>query len=228
MLTRLTDLFALRSWRAEALNAVICSPDYQRTRHGRIRELTVEVATLFKVFNKEKDWNKLCLACQEEIIKPAVQLHEKLMTSTHHFYMDLNTYVVWNSSQSLEMSPDFMDDLPNLKCENILQNRKPFNVTKLEPRPTKEQLYRDLTNVATIVPALYMRQVGKGDIIKDPTAVRPQQMLVAWGPQEKRDRFVESGEPNVLHRLCFSRDKQERAEGGVGHSWAQWRNLQWG
>ncbi|KAH6848110.1 hypothetical protein B0I37DRAFT_376708 [Chaetomium sp. MPI-CAGE-AT-0009] len=220
------DLFALRTWRAEALNAVICSPDYHRARHGRIRELTAEVASLFKVFRREKDWNKLCLACQEGIIKPAVTLHEKLMTSTHHFYLDLNPYILWNSRQELEMSPDFLQDLPKLRCENILQNRKPFSVTKLDPQPSEEQLYKDLNNVATIVPALYMRQVGKGDVIKEPTVVRMQQVLVAWGPEEKREKFLANGERTLMHHLCFTRrDREERAQ--EGSVW-QWRGLQWG
>jgi hypothetical protein len=226
--TELADLFALRTWRAEALNAVICSPDYQKARHGRIRDLTTDAASLFKIFRKDKEWNKLCLACQESIIKPAIRLHEKLMTSTHHFYLDLNPYVLWNARQELEMSPEFIHDLPKLKCENILQHRKPFNITKLDPRPPKEQLYKELTNVATVVPALYMRQVGKGDVIKAPTAVRMQHVLVAWGTQERREKFLKNGERTLLHHLCFSRSERERAqEGGGSNAWAQWRNMPW-
>ena len=170
------------------------------------------MASLFNIFRKDEEWNKLCLACQDNIIKPAAKLHEKLMTSTDHFYLDLNTYVLLNARQGLELSPDFMHDLPKLKCENILQNRKPFNVTKIDPRPSKEQLYKELSNVATVVPALYMRQVGKGNVIKAPTAVRMQQVLVAWGPQERRDKFLKNGERTLLHHLCFSRsDKREHA-----------------
>jgi len=220
------DLFALRTWRAEALNAVICSPDYQRARHGRMRELTADLASLFKVFRKDKDWNKLCHACHESIVKPAVELHEKLMTSTHHFYLDLNPYIIWNGRQELEMSPEFLHDLPKLKCENILQNRKLFSVTKLDPQPSKQQLYKELSNVATVVPALYMRQVGKGDVIKEPTAVRMQQVLVAWGPEEKREKFLAKGERTLMHQLCFSRrDREERSQDSG--MWAQLR-LQWG
>jgi len=149
-----------------------------------------------------------------------VRLHEKLMTSTHHFYLDLDTYVVWNANQDLEMSPDFVRHLPALKCENILQNRKPFSLAKLDPRPGKEQLYRELVNVATVVPALYMRQVGKGDVIKEPTIVRPQVVLVAWGPEEKREKFVNNGERTLMHHLCFShRDRQD----GVVRSLMGWR-----
>ncbi|KAL2130857.1 hypothetical protein VTI74DRAFT_5847 [Chaetomium olivicolor] len=222
------DLFALRTWRAEALNAVICSPDYQRARSQRIRELTAEVASLFKIFKRDKDWSKLCYACQDSIVKPAVDLHEKLLVSTHHFYLDLNPYVLWNARQELEMSPDFLDDLPKLKCENILQNRKPFNVAKLDPQPTREQLYRELANVATVVPALYMRQVGSGDVIKEPTVVRPQQVLVAWGSQEKREKFLANGERTLMHRLYYSQRERERERGQEGGGWAQWRGMPWG
>jgi hypothetical protein len=185
------------------------------------------VASLFRVFRKDKDWNKLCVACQDGIIKPAVRLHEKLMTSTHHFYLDMNPYIIWTSRQELDISPDFLHDLPKLRCENILQNRKPFSLAKLDPQPSREQLCRELNNIAAVVPALYMRQVGKGDVIKEPTVVRMQHQLVAWGSEEKRDKFLANGERTLMHQLCISRrDREERAqEGGVGSGWALWRNL---
>ncbi|KXX73605.1 hypothetical protein MMYC01_209753 [Madurella mycetomatis] len=216
------DLFALRTWRAETMNAIICSPDYQRARAIRIKELTMELASLFRVFKKDKDWTKLCYSCQEEFIRPAVALHEKFVTSTHHFYLDLNPYMIWSGRQSLETSPDFLDDLVNLRCENILQNRKPFNVAKLDPQPTKEQLRRELANVVTVVPALYMRQVGKGDVIREPAVVRMQQVLVAWGPPEKRERFIMKGDRTLMHRLYHSqRARAERGQDGSG--WTPWR-----
>lgn len=182
----------------------------------------MELASLFRMFKKDKDWAKLCYSCQEEFIKPAVALHERFVTSTHHFYLDLNPYMIWSGRQNLETSPDFLDDLPNLKCENILQNRKPFNVAKLDPQPTKEQLHRELANVVTVVPALYMRQVGKGDVIKEPAVVRMQQVLVAWGPPEKRERFIMKGDRTMMYRLYHS--QRARAERGQDSSgWAPWR-----
>jgi hypothetical protein len=224
MVGRLIDLFTLRTWRAEAMNAVICSADYQRARAARIKELTIELTSTFKVFRKEKDWHKSCFSCQESVVKPAVEFHEKLLTSTHHFYLDLNPYIIWNARQELEMSPDFLDNLTKLKCENILQNRKPFIITKLDPKPTREQLLRDLVNVATIVPALCMRQIGKGDAIREPIVVRMQQVLVAWGSQEKRDKFTSNNERTIMNRLYYSsRERQDRNDG----VWAQWKSIPW-
>lgn len=223
----MADLFALRTWRAETMNAVICSPDYQKSRAARLRELTIELANLFKpVMKKDKDWSRTCPTIRDEIIKPAVALYERFLTSTHHFYLDLNTYMVWNGRQNLETTPDFVDNLAKLKCENILQNRKPFNVAKLDPRPTAEQLRRELTNVVTVVPALYMRQVGRADVLREPVLVRMQQVLVAWGPPEKREKFLANSERTLLHRLYnLQREKPER--GQEGSVWGNWRFSSW-
>ncbi|KAK0705552.1 hypothetical protein B0H67DRAFT_497653 [Lasiosphaeris hirsuta] len=223
------DLFALRTWRAEAFNAIICSEHYQAARTGRIKDLTLDLATSFKIFRgtRDKDWNKFCYSCQDSVIKPAITLQEKLLTSTHHFYLDLNPYIIWNLRQELETSPDFIINLPKLKCENILHNRKPFNIAKLDPRPTKDQLDKDLTNVLTVVPALYMRQIGKGDAIKEPMVVRKQQVLVAWGDDKKREKFSASyKERTLLNRLFFS--GQERSERPLNNILAPWKHITWG
>ncbi|KAK4135778.1 hypothetical protein BT67DRAFT_448710 [Trichocladium antarcticum] len=225
------DLFALRTWQAEGLNAVICSHDYQRARSARTRELTLELAAMFKPLRKDRDKTDFCHSCQQRVILPAVALHERLVTSTHHFYLDLNPYVVWNARRELEMSPDFLDHLPALRCENILQNRRPLHLARLDPPPTREQLCRGLTAVVSTVPALYMRQVGKGDVIRPPTAVRMQQVLVAWDPQARPERrWFADAQPTLMHRIYHAQagGRLEReGAGGSGGQWAQWRGMPW-
>ncbi|KAK0706053.1 hypothetical protein B0T26DRAFT_654715 [Lasiosphaeria miniovina] len=210
------DLFAMRTWRAEALNAVICSPEYQKGRADWIRELTLNLASTFKIFSK--DIQKFCVIWQDTVIKPAVALHEKMATSTHHFYTDLNTYMMWNPHHELAQNPNFLDDLHKLRCENILQHRKTFNIAKLSPKPTREQLSAKLTNVMAVVPALYMRQVGRSDIIKEPRLIRPQQMLVAWGGQEAREKFVANKERTLMNGVLYPKEKDRAHEGG----WLGW------
>ncbi|KAK3386618.1 hypothetical protein B0H63DRAFT_468101 [Podospora didyma] len=213
------DLFALRTWQAEALNALICTPEYRVGCTERTRELTIELATMFKPFRKEKDHSQFCCAWQDNVVIPAVRLNEKLLISTHHFYLDLNPFMVWNSSQTLETSPDFVNNLHRLRCENILQNRKPFNVDRLDPRPDEEELHKDLLHVVNVVPALYMRQIGRGDVIKAPMVIRKQQVLVAWGSQERKEKFMENSQRTLIHRLYYtplSREKQERGFDGGG------------
>ena len=207
-----TEEFALRTWRAEALNAIICSPSYQSQRGHRTRELTRDLVSLFSIFHKDKDWSRACYSCQDDVIKPAIAFHEKLLTSTHHFHLDLNPLVFWDSEQELQTSPEFFDNLPRIKCQNILQNRKLFNLAKLDTQPTREELIENLSIVVTVSPALYMRQIGKGDTIKEPAIVRQQQVLVAWGGQEKREKFMADAERTILNRIYYAgRDKPERA-----------------
>jgi hypothetical protein len=158
-----------------------------------------------------KDWNWLCLNFQDNCIKPAMKLHEKLLTSTHHFYLDLNPFIVWNPKQVLETSVEFYANLSNVNCENILQNRKAFNPAKLDPKPTREDLYNNLINVVTLTPGLYMRQIGRGDAIKEPALVRKQQMLVAWGDLEKRNKFLDGAERTLMNHVYFAKgDLPER------------------
>ncbi|KAK3683354.1 hypothetical protein B0T22DRAFT_246192 [Podospora appendiculata] len=220
------DTYALRTWRAEAMNAVICSPEYMEVRRVRIHDMTEELASVFKVLCKERDWNKICKSCVALIVKPAVELHEKFLISTHHYYLELEPMMGANSRHELAPTPEFYTSLPQVKCENILQNRKPFDLAKIEPKPTKEQLYKNLTNVTTIVPGLSLRMIGKGDALLEPKQVRMQQMLVAWGNQEKRDRFTANTERTLMNRLYYlSRDKPDRVSEGI---WSQFRHLQWG
>ncbi|KAL1839321.1 hypothetical protein VTJ49DRAFT_1649 [Mycothermus thermophilus] len=224
------DQYAMRTWRAETLNAAIHSPDYHQAKYARARDLTSELGSLFKVFRRDKeDYQHMLRNLHDNVIMPALRMHEKLMTSTHHFYLDLTTYMIWASrSQEFEPNPDFWRDVAQLRCENILQNRKPFNQSKLDPQPSMEDLFRDLVPVATVVPALKMRQVGKGDVIKEPTPVRQQQVLVAWGSVEKREKFREKGDRTLLNHIYYTpRERQERVQEGGGVSTVLWAFRGW-
>lgn len=142
-----------------------------------------------------------------------MKLYEKLQVSTHHFYLDVNPFMAWSTNGNLMSSAEFLDTLNTLDCRNVLQHRKAFNLAKLDPEPTPTELRHDLVNVCTVVPALMMRQVGQRDAIKEPVTVRKQQMLVAWGPEEKRRKFMENGEATIVAHLF-------QAGRGQGGGWS--------
>jgi hypothetical protein len=223
--TPLLDQFAIRTWRGEAFNAILCSPDYHAERKMWMKELTLNLVAGFKLFRKDKDFVAFCISCQDSVVKPALRLHEKLLTSTHHFYLDVNPHIVWNQQRDLEMSPDFFENLDKLQCDNILQNRKHFNVEKLDPAPTLEDLKASLTNVLTVVPGLYMRQIGKGDAIKPPIVVRKQQVLVAYGTPEKKQKFMDKGQRTLLSYVYFGQKERDRT---AENPWTAWRHIAWG
>nr|XP_036579957.1 uncharacterized protein CTRU02_10008 [Colletotrichum truncatum]KAF6787713.1 hypothetical protein CTRU02_10008 [Colletotrichum truncatum] len=216
------DLFAIRTWTAEAYNAIISSREFKGVREQKLRELTMELAGIFKIFCKKDRIDDFRKSFEQHCIKPAMQLYEKIQVSTHHFYFDINPYMVWGPNGDFQPSRDFFDDLHNLDCKNILHNRKAFNLSKMDPPPSEKELFHRLLNVCTLTPALYMRQIGRKDVIKEPQLVRRQEMLVAWGPQEKREAFMENGDQTLLSHLYAAKYERERAEAGG------WATFRWG
>lgn len=176
--------------------------------------MTVELGQILKVFCKKQDKvQAMYEGLDDNCIWPAMKLYEKLQVSTHHFYLDINPYIVWGPGGDLNTSPEFIDTLKKLNCKNVLQNRKVFDVARMDPEPSKKELYHHLLNVCTVVPALNMRQIGQKDSIKEPIVVRKQQMLVAYGEEEKRRKFVENGDRPIISHLYHS--KSDRS----GESW---------
>ncbi|KDN66060.1 hypothetical protein CSUB01_07208 [Colletotrichum sublineola] len=216
------DLFAIRTWTAEAYNAILSSRDFTGCRDKKERELTHELASMFKILCRRDKIEWFLNGFGAHCIKPAMQLYEKMQVSTNHFYFDINLYIICGPDGEIETSPDFFDNLLDLDCKNVLQNRKAVNFAKMDPPPSKMELYHRMLNVCTLTPALYMRQIGRNDTIKEPQTVRRQRMLVAWGPQEKRDIFLESGDRTLLYHLYCARSEREKQEAGG------WATFRWG
>ncbi|KAL7927806.1 hypothetical protein ACQKWADRAFT_13779 [Trichoderma austrokoningii] len=206
------DLFAVRTWTAESYNALMSAPQFRAVRTRRSKELTVGLAETLRIFCKKEKHPWFYQNTEERCIKPAMALYEKLQVATHHFYLDIQPYISWSGSNHIAHSPEFLECVEDLDCRNILHNRKAFNMNKMDPRPTKADLYNNLLNVCTVVPALYMRQIGQRDAIKAPSIVRKQQMLVAWGSDEKKDKFTEGADESLVHMLCIPKPRK-KAEG---------------
>lgn len=191
------------------------APQFKGVRNRRSRDMTMELADILRIFCKKDKYQWFCQNMEERCIKPAMALYEKLQVSTHHFYLDIQPYISWNPGSRFCLSQEFIECIDKLDCRNILHNRKAFNMAKIDPPPTKAELYVNLLNVCTVVPALYIRQIGQRDAIKAPSIVRKQQMLVAWGPEEKREKFVDDGDQSLVSMLYFPKTRK-RGEGWLG------------
>ncbi|KAK0389790.1 hypothetical protein NLU13_3363 [Sarocladium strictum] len=201
------DLFSVRNWTAEAYNALLSAPQFQKIRERLQRQLTMELAHKLKILCKKVDWDAFCKDISASCVQPAMQLYEKMQVSTHHFYLDINPMMAWRRDGSLITSPEFYDSVHQLDCQNILKNRKTFSLAKLDPQPSSKELSQGLLNVCAVTPALYMRRAGQRDAMKEPTLVRKQHSLVAWGPEEQRQEFLERGERTIAAQLLFSKEK---------------------
>jgi hypothetical protein len=181
--------------------------------------MTSELFSLLRIWVKKDKFQWFFDNMEENCITPAMKLYEKLQVSTHHFYLDVNPYIMWGPGGELSTSTDFLDNLRNLDCKDVLKSRKAFNIARMDPEPTKKELYHHLLNVCTLAPALYMRQIGRRDAIKEPVLVRRQQMLVAWGPSEKRDKFKENGDRTIVSHIYCLRTERERLESWAPKFW---------
>jgi len=191
---------------AEGYLAIMASPQFSSVRDKHAKEMTVALARLLRIFAKSDDVPGFILNMEEHCVRPAMRLYEKLQVSTHHFYLDLNPYLFWGaaggtgSDPQILASEDFYHHLDDFDCRNLVQNRKAVALAKMNPPPGLAELRRDMYNVCTVTPALYMRRVGRKDAIKEPILVRKQQMLVAYGSQEKRAKFMQ-GERTILNHI---------------------------
>ena len=209
------DEVAVRTWQAEAFSAILSSPNYKKERDDRVISLALEMTAALKPFGKEKDESAIFESFQNSVIVPAVLLHEKFLTSTHHFYLEMEPHMTWSKDGIPEALPSFLDELraeKKLDCRNIMQNRSPLRPPKPGvPPPTRAELERNTENVLTLTPGLFMRRVGGEGISamaatvtappRLPTTIRKQQMLVASASPEAIDQFISSGSPTLMRRL---------------------------
>ncbi|KAF9762170.1 hypothetical protein IL306_003547 [Fusarium sp. DS 682] len=202
------DLFTVRTWTAEAYNALLSCGQIRSFRQRRAMGMAQELGDILNVFTREEQFPNFFEHLFDLVIYPAMMLYEKLQISTNHFYLDIDSFIV-KTEGGLKTTLNFVDSLRSLDCKNVLQNRKGFNMEKLDPPPSRQELCHLLHNVCSVVPALCMRQIGQGDTIKDPIVVRKQQVLVAWGSEEKRRAYQDDGDRTLIsHLYAFSSSEE--------------------
>ncbi|KAI7766165.1 hypothetical protein LZL87_001278 [Fusarium oxysporum] len=153
------DHFTVRTWTAEAYNTLLSCPQSKPVRQRQAKEMAVQLSDILGIFFQGENLHNCYQDLISVVVYPAIRLYEKLQISTNHFYLDMNPFT--NSfGGELHPTPRFIHSLMRLDCKNVLQNRKGFNLQKLDPPPSDEDLYHKLHDVCTVIPALYMRQVG--------------------------------------------------------------------
>ncbi|KAH7250090.1 uncharacterized protein BKA55DRAFT_594251 [Fusarium redolens] len=189
--------FTVRTWTAEAYNSLLSCPQFRQVREKRADEMIVELSNILEVFSKGEDPH----SCYQDLIDlavyPAIKLYEKLQVSTNHFYLDISPSIAGVDGE-LNTTSRFIDLLMRLDCKNVLQNRKRFNLQKLDPPPSEQDLYHNCTI-----------QVGQRDAIKNSTVVRKQKILVAWGSEEQRRAYQDNGCRTLISHLYALESSEE-------------------
>ena len=207
----LLDNFAIRSWRADAVGALTVAPEFQESRRKCLKDLVEGLSRILEVFLRSRatfpgvTFPDLCQSVFEDVVEPAMRLHEKMQMANHHFYLEMIQFVQFGPRREDLTIPTFYDAVPFMDCINLLQNRKKFNIEKENPSPT--ELRMKMFPVLTVTPALIMRQYGQGDSMREKVAIRKQQCLVAWGSQEAKERLTR-GPNTVIGTLLSSKERE--------------------
>ncbi|KAF5714204.1 hypothetical protein FMUND_7534 [Fusarium mundagurra] len=200
--------FTVRTWTAEAYNTLLSCPQFEPVRQRKAKEMALQLFDILRIFSQGNHLHSCYQDLINVVVYPAIRLYEKLQISTTHFYLDI-TSLSTSVSGELRPMPRLTYSLMRLDCKNVLQNRKVFNLRKLNPPPSEEDLYHNLHSVCTVVPALYMRHVGQGNALKSPIVIRKQQILVAWGSEEQRRAYQENGHRTLISHLFAFKSSTE-------------------
>lgn len=212
-MTTITDLFAIRNWRAEAFNSLINHPEFGPARDQRRVHLTVALGKpllLFRPYNP----NDLYRSLDSEIIKPAFQLQEKLQRSIHHFYFELNPYNHTDSNPA--RAAMILNEWEKVDCEDLFNNRKRLDLSKFLPLPSKEEILENLYPLCTTCPCLMMRQVGRGNVIREPTVIRRQKVLAAWGDSEVRQNRLCEEPQSLINSIIHAKSGRSTRGNDMG------------
>lgn len=204
------DLFAIRNWRAEAFTSLVSHPEFGGVRDDRCKKLTRQVGKAFFVLMPHLQSQTECyISLDTKVISPAMKLHEKIQTSIHLYWFDLNEFGgLAAGGNDLARASELLDEFDQVDCDDIFRNRRRFNPAKLHDVTSRNEILHKLYPIGTLSPRLMMRQVGRGEIIKEPIVIRKQRTLIAWGTNETRMTRLEKEQlptlMNAIYRIKTS------------------------
>ena len=223
----------MRNWRAEAFTSLVNAPGFAQARNGRCTELTVELGKLFHVLvPQEVPINEFYRTLDDKVIRLAVGLQEKIQSSIHHYWFALNEYggtaapAVAGQRDHVRAAADLLGEFESdlVECEDVFRNRRRFDPAKHihntgdnKSNGGRNEVLNRLYPICTLSPRLMMRQVGRGEIIKEPRVVRRQRTLIAWASPDSRAARLEKEHQTLLNALYMV--KPARGEGGGFMKW---------
>ncbi|KAK6066751.1 hypothetical protein SCUP234_11930 [Seiridium cupressi] len=208
------DLFAVRNWRAETLNSLVNHPEFESERDQRRVQLTLTLGKPLLLFHPQNP-DDIYRNLEKDIIEPALRLQEKMETSINHFYFELNPYR--HSNPDHPRVTMLLNEWGKVGCEDLFGNRKRVDLgTK-----SREEVMANLYPVCVICPRLMMRQVGRGNVIREPTIIRKQKALAAWGDSQFRQQRLREEPQSFLNAIIHAKSvwNSRGGEGGFFSGW---------
>ncbi|TGJ83112.1 hypothetical protein E0Z10_g5647 [Xylaria hypoxylon] len=184
---------AIHAWRAQAYHAIFSDSEYSNTRQAGIDALTAELAQILGFIPESPKMSEFVQSIASEIIEPSLRLDENFRRAHEWYFIEKSDWTKPGALMGEGLSNgELRELLKNLDCTNTAKNRDIFQEEKLNPRPTPEELQKQLYFICSINPALKVRGFRKGSDQESTTIVK-ESVLVAWDP----DR-LQGGDPRTL------------------------------
>ncbi|KAI0179780.1 hypothetical protein GGR52DRAFT_528397 [Hypoxylon sp. FL1284] len=166
------DNISIRSWMAQACSAMFADPGIQNRRTEAVRTLTEELATMLNFLSDRR--TNFVASIAREIVEPAMALHEKFLSSNSMFQLRMNS----KFTPGRAFTGGRIADLKSVQLINTPGNSE-FDIEKLSPPPTLQEIQQGLEIIASNRPALEVIEVGVGSM-KEARVIRKEVILVAW------------------------------------------------
>ncbi|RYP40953.1 hypothetical protein DL769_011678 [Monosporascus sp. CRB-8-3] len=211
------DLFAVRNWRAESYTSLMNHPKFSVHLDERRVEVTKGLGKLFlPLIPQTIKPNVFYDSLDRKIIVPALELQEKMESSIHYYELTLKQYEgpSYGAVSDHDRASKLLAELDEVDCEDVLGNRRRWDPAKLPDPPSQDDMQHKLYPICTLSPRLVMRQVGRGEIVKEPRVLRKQKTLVAWATPAARASRLAEEPPTLMNAIYNMRQPRSNGVGG--------------
>ncbi|XXH01549.1 hypothetical protein Hte_007909 [Hypoxylon texense] len=133
------SLYVTRTWRSQAYLTLVEHPVIKKHRNKTVHELSKQLATMLGFMRLDADESKFIRSISENIVEPALALHEKFLTSIR----DFNLHYDPNFRAGERFGGEY-SHLEGVDCHDIARNRRKLDVDKLILRPSIEEFRENL------------------------------------------------------------------------------------
>ncbi|KAI3339628.1 hypothetical protein F4824DRAFT_487962 [Ustulina deusta] len=196
------DITAIHTWHAQAHHALFSTPEYAKARQASIDALTEELAQILTFLSSPSKSDEFIGSISAKIIQPSMDLYENFRRSQEKYYIETSQWVKPGALMSHDLPDGRLQGLLNdLHCVNTAKYKAIFLVDQLNPRPTTEELQKQLHFICSICPALKVREFQRSGGREIETVCK-ESVLVAWDPERLQGDPRTLKEKTWLSRVC--------------------------
>ncbi|KAG9257748.1 uncharacterized protein F5Z01DRAFT_747772 [Emericellopsis atlantica] len=194
--TKKRDAVAISNWNAGALTALVSTQCFEWEQKKQLMETAAIISQLFGIFCPEDRFGEF----HRDILESSRAVPTKSSSTFTNIARELD------KTRRISTSPEFFANVNKMRCEDVLNNRKRFDLAKVSSGSKHGYVEEHLEPICLLSPGITMVHVSRmSESNKNPhvKTVRPPRMLVAWGGQAAMETFCTGKPPTLTHQFCL-------------------------